>query len=547
MFRTPSASGVVQLFKSRLDFVLHILSPRRGALRRLRGKWGAPGEKGGNLASRYFDLTRAAAPSQVVDDKTWVDLEFPRIFAELDTTETPLGSQYLYHQLRTYVESRETLAERLATCEALRSEAALREEIQLRLARLDGDANAQLAGFLFGKPPSVERALRLAPWWSLACLAMPLIVFAFSLSPWLWLVMVGVNVSLIARLAPSQSREVDLLNACGLMLRTAEDLASIRTEVLVPQLARLALDAPLRVRARKAMGWTAFLQSPLIQPIAVWLNLFFLANLSAHARTIGQLTRVRADLASTFEAIGSLDAAVAVASFLERHPAHCQAEVRAGSLLEIADGVHPLLRRTVANSIRLDGRSALVTGSNMAGKTTFIKMIGINHILGRTLGTCLAAKAILPESSVMASIRGEHSVESGKSHYFAEMEAIQGFIAGAKSGDCRLFLIDELFNGTNTVERLAAGRAVLESLGAHSQALVTTHDVELQDDVASHYDLYYFQEDPDVENFFDYRLRPGKTTRRNAIRLLERNGFPADIVARALDYARHYAAANVAD
>jgi DNA mismatch repair ATPase MutS len=142
---------------------------------------------------------------------------------------------------------------------------------------------------------------------------------------------------------------------------------------------------------------------------------------------------------------------------------------------------------------------------------------------------------------VMASIRGEHSVESGKSHYFAEMEAVQGFIESARQGRCRLFLIDELFNGTNTVERLAAGRAVLEALGAHAQALVTTHDVELQDDVAHLYELYYFQEDPDVEGFFDYRLRPGRTTRRNAIRLLARNGFPGDIVDKALEYSGHYA------
>jgi len=138
-------------------------------------------------------------------------------------------------------------------------------------------------------------------------------------------------------------------------------------------------------------------------------------------------------------------------------------------------------------------------------------------------------------------IRGEHSVESGKSHYFAEMTAIQTFIECADHGSCRLFLIDELFNGTNTVERLAAGRAVLERLGRNAQVLVTTHDVELQDDVAGPYDLYYFQEDPDVDGWFDYRLRAGRTERRNAIQLLARNGFPADLVADALRYSDTYA------
>ena len=168
-------------------------------------------------------------------------------------------------------------------------------------------------------------------------------------------------------------------------------------------------------------------------------------------------------------------------------------------------------------------------------------MIGINIIFGRTLGFCLASKAILPNSSVMASIRGEHSVESGKSHYFAELEAIHLFIERAKRGECKMFLIDELFNGTNTVERLAAARAVLESLGANAQVLVTTHDVELQDDLGRTYALYYFQEDPDVDGYFDYQLRSGKSTTRNAIELLARKGFPSDIVAQARTYSKQYA------
>ena len=195
----------------------------------------------------------------------------------------------------------------------------------------------------------------------------------------------------------------------------------------------------------------------------------------------------------------------------------------------------------------LEGKTALVTGSNMAGKTTFIKMVGLNVILGRTLGFCLAKRAVIPVTSVMASIRSEHSVESGKSRYFAELEAIRAFINKACRGECGLFLVDELFSGTNTIERLAAGRAILEYIADRSLVLATTHDVELQEDLASCYDLYYFQEDPDVEDYFDYRLRRGRSSRRNAIRLLEREGFPADIIADALAYSEFYARLDTID
>ncbi|MEO8464008.1 MAG: hypothetical protein ABI640_01595 [Gammaproteobacteria bacterium] len=173
----------------------------------------------------------------------------------------------------------------------------------------------------------------------------------------------------------------------------------------------------------------------------------------------------------------------------------------------------------------------------MAGKTTFIKMVGINIIFGQTLGFCLASKAVIPRSSVRASIRAEHSVESGRSHYFAEIEAILSFLESAKQGSCRLFLIDELFSGTNTVERIAAARAVLESISSNAQVLVTTHDVELQALLERRFDLYHFQENQDVEGF-DYRLRPGRADERNAIRLLGRMGFPEDVVRNAMRFAK---------
>jgi DNA mismatch repair ATPase MutS len=162
-----------------------------------------------------------------------------------------------------------------------------------------------------------------------------------------------------------------------------------------------------------------------------------------------------------------------------------------------------------------------------------IKMVGTNIILGRTLGFCLASRATIPQSSVMASIRSEHSVESGKSHYFGEIERLRTFIECAGRRSCQVFVIDELFSGTNTIERIAIARAVLEQLSMDAQVLVTTHDVELQQDLSEDYDLYHFQENPDIEGFFDYKLMPGAAVERNAIRLLGRVGFPEEVVARA--------------
>jgi DNA mismatch repair ATPase MutS len=374
--------------------------------------------------------------------------------------------------------------------------------------------------------------------WGLASLLVLVAVITLSWSIWIWLAMLAVNIFVLARTHWRVHRAAAGLASIHRMLNVADELASMNARYpSIPALNRLAAEAVSRSAMRKALRWLSLLKSPMIGGVSVLSNVAFLTELNAFVRAADRFFRMRSTLLPTFEAIGSLDAAISIASCLEYSPDHCQPTIVEDLQLEISDGRHPLIANPVSNSIRLEQRSALITGSNMAGKTTFIKMVGINIILGRTLGFCLASRAIIPQSGVMASIRGEHSVASGKSHYFAEIETIHSFIEKGHPSELKVFVIDELFNGTNTLERVAAARAVLETLCRNALVLVTTHDVELQACLAERYELFHFQEEPEVEGFFDYRLRSGAATERNAIRLLQRMGFPAEFVAKATSYA----------
>ena len=515
------------------------LSPRQRWLREIRALWGRLGTKDVWLASRYFELTRGACPEHV-DDKTWTDLELPKVFADVDTTATRIGSQVLFKTLRVYVDDARELAERYQTYAALRADAALREEIQLKLAHLQQDSNAFLADYLFGPlPPGNPRLFFPLLLWSAlsAVMLVGAVFFFWPLFP--WLAILAINAVVVFRMSSRLNRDVETLKACGRLIKIADSLATLAAgSERVPALARLAEQSARRSRARNTIRWfTIQYTNELAASLFLWLNFAFLLELLSYLRAADRFASFRADLASTYELVGSLDAAVAVASLLERQPEHCQPKIGTAPLLELEDAYHPLIARPVKNSIRLDGHSALITGSNMAGKTTFIKTVGINMVLGQTLGICFASSAVLPRSPASASIRGEHSVESGKSHYFAEIEAIRSFLESAQRGRCRVFLIDELLSGTNTVERIATARAVLDSLSSNAQVLVTTHDVELQALLGERFELFHFREDPNVEGFFDYRLRPGRATERNAIRLLARLGFPDDIVQSALNFA----------
>lgn len=526
---------MLNVFSLAGDGLREWLSPRRKLLADIRARWGQPGPGKGWHASAYFDLMRGTDEDVHVDDKTWLDLEFPQIFSRFDSTNTPLGRQYLFSMMRTYVRDAQSLAERYRCAEALRADDTLRERIQLALVPLRDDGYADVADSIFGDAPHAVRHPRLLLLWSALGLLTLLAAIGSIVPAWLVFVTVAINVVIIMRTFGSVRSDSEALKRALVMLPVAEALCGLADgEAKVVAMARLRAQRPERKQVAITLRGFSLFQKEPVQWLAIWFNVTFLLELVAYSRVLKHMAAVRAVLQSTWQLLGEIDASIAVACVLEFAPVHCLPELSAASLIDIEDGCHPLLAKPTRNSLRLDRRSALIAGSNMAGKTTVIKMVGSNIILGRTLGFCLAARAVIPESTVMASIRREHLVDSGKSHYFGEIERLQTFIDYARQRRCRVFVIDELFSGTNTIERIAIARAVLERLGMDAQVLVTTHDVELQQDLSDDYNLYHFQENPDIEGFFDYRLRPGAAVERNAIRLLGRVGFPGDIVARAM-------------
>jgi predicted ATPase len=509
---------------------------RRAALRAL---WGLPGDKDGSGARWYFDLTRQQANrAAVVDDKTWSDLEFPRLFTVIDTTITPIGRQHLFDQLRTYEYETEEMDRRLHAYQVLGSNRQLREDLQLALQRLDIDTAAYIADLLLGpEPERLQKSGFVVPCMLLAIGAI-ILAIAHLVPVWLWLIPVAINVTINFRVDAKLGRNVDALLECGRMLVVAHRIAAVRSDGSFEYLSRLKSEAGARKGLQSQVTWLAEIDRirsiPVFGGVVEIMNSFFLLKLALYTRSIERFSRSRSQWLSTFQLIGAVDASIAVANFLCRYPAHCRPSVVSEHEIRIQNGYHALISNPVGNSLELVNRSALVTGSNMTGKTTFIKMIAMNVVLGHTLGICLAEQATLPRSPVRALVRGEQAVETGKSRYFAEAEAIRDFIDESATGDCRIFILDEPFSGTNTVERIAIGKAVLSAISANAQILVTTHDVELQHLLGDRFELFHFQEDPTVESFFDHRLHLGASTQRNAIRVLERLGYPTAIIAEAL-------------
>ena len=192
----------------------------------------------------------------------------------------------------------------------------------------------------------------------------------------------------------------------------------------------------------------------------------------------------------------------------------------------------------VTNGATLNGGEGLIiTGSNMSGKTTYLRSVGAAVVMAQTLHTCPAASYRAPRLSVRTSIGRTDSLADGKSYYLAEAESVLASVTAAQGGAQCLFLFDELFRGTNLVERLAAGEAVLRTLLAGSTqhfAIVATHDGELVDLLNGLYQPVHL--DGRLENGilrFDYQIKPGRATSRNAIALLQQLGAPDSLTRQA--------------
>lgn len=485
--------------------------------------------------ARYHELV--AIGRTTVDETTWQDLAMEDVFAKVDRTCTFPGRQALYNQLRTYELDETVFDERTRQHTVFRNDPSLREAAVRSLQGLDNSDAAWLAPLLISELPEKPRWA----WVLHVCGFAPLACFAgMALWPMLFIpgvLMALVNLVINETYGRSITPQFAGLSQVQRLLRVAEGLSKLPSERVLPQLEAMRRTAPARAQLRRRLGWLAMDREQLgelILSLLTYANLFFLVDVQVYLGSLGSLRRHQADLVAMLEAVGTLDAALSVASFMDGMPLVCTPAFTDQRHLETEGLYHPLLADPVGNPIRCEGRSILITGSNMAGKTTFIRTVGINVILAQTLHVCLAERATMPRAVVRSSIRREDRLAQGESYYAVELERIREMLQDAEGDQLHLFLVDEIFRGTNTLERISAATAVLRHLSRAHLALVTTHDLELQDLLSDAYDMHHFSEQiVNGKHGFDYRIQPGPTKGRNAIRLLELRGYPESITREA--------------
>jgi hypothetical protein len=234
-------------------------------------------------------------------------------------------------------------------------------------------------------------------------------------------------------------------------------------------------------------------------------------------------------------AVGEIEVLCALASYAYDNPADPFPEFLSdGTCFEAKELAHPLLARDrcVGNDVCLRGEqhALVVSGSNMSGKSTLLRTVGVNAVLALAGAPVRARCLHISPLRVGATLRIQDSLHAGRSRFYAEITRLRQLLDLAKGTPPLLFLLDELLQGTNSDERRLGAEAVIRTLLAHGAiGLVTTHDLALTQiaDVLTPRaaNVHFANQLANGIMTFDYRMRPGVAQSRNALALMRAIGF----------------------
>lgn len=237
-----------------------------------------------------------------------------------------------------------------------------------------------------------------------------------------------------------------------------------------------------------------------------------------------------------FTTIAEADALNSLAAFGFNNPDFVLPEVTTDRVLYAEQLGHPLLdaRERVCNDVAMDNESSLwiITGANMAGKSTFLRSVGVNVVLALTGSVVCAKRLVCPLVEIHSGMRNTDSIADHQSYFYAELFRLQGIVKRLAENRQLLILLDEILKGTNSTDKLAGSEQLVSQLVNYPCfTMVATHDVALGEMEKKHPAIRNYHFESRIENDelkFDYILRPGVSTSKNATFLMRKMGIIGD-------------------
>lgn len=503
------------------------------------------------LISLYWNEMRQSDQECLIDDETWNDLDLEDVFHRINATCSFAGEEYFYAVLRTLSQDIGRFEDYEKKLEYLRKHEEERKFIQLQLAKIGKRPSSYYLPVLFGNLP----AFGISNYWFyriMQILLMGSIVFAVFTQSVQSLIAIAVifvaNFIIYNTMKGKYEIHLEVMSGLYGMMKAVRKIKSDKKETFgyaFPELGEVQDSLKYTEKYFKfILGRSASnAGGDFMEIAATYITGALLLDFTIYNRVLHCLKERQREFQRLFELVGELDMLIAVASFRESLPLHCVPDFGNDSCLIMEDVYHPLIDKPVYNSVSLE-KNTIITGSNASGKSTFIKAAAINEILAQTIHTCTARSMTLPFAFVKTSMAVKDNPMDGESYYMKEIKSLKRTVSSMNARVPVLCAIDEILRGTNTNERIAASAAILKYLKQQNCiVIVATHDLELLSLLQEEgYDFYYFSEQPDNGDvLFDYTIRKGRSRETNAIKMLQRIGFPKDITDEANQVYRELA------
>lgn len=471
----------------------------------------------------------------LISDRCATDLDINEVFRIIDRTTSKIGQQFLYYKLRT-IEAQNNLTKFNKLTLLFEDNESLRIKTQIDLTNLKSDDSYNFESLVTSEPIEKPKIIWLI--YTLTILSLSFIILGvfFPIFFILLIPIYVVNMIFHYKNKWNVSNYLEGINQLPKVLNVSRSIASqeeIRNHFndisFIKEIEKIKLKTTFISFEKNVDNEFAAVIWLISELIKVLFNLEYIIFHSF----IDSITRRKEALEDMFHFIGEIDSAISIASLKSSDYELCNPKFIEEKKIIIKKTSHPLIKKCVVNDLSLINQSLLLTGSNMSGKTTFIRSISINSILAQTLNVCFAKEYIAPFLKIYSSIRITDDLLESTSYYLEEVLTIKELINASNNNNHCLFVLDEIFKGTNTIERISGGKAILSYLNkGNNMVLVSTHDIELTDILSKEkFGLFHFSEQ--IENnelTFDHKLKEGKLKTRNAIKILELYDYPSEII-----------------
>lgn len=513
---------------------------------KIQGKWGKPVD-----TRRNFDLIRtyldSAEDKNKLSAQTAHDLDLVSVFNYIDRTNSKPGKQYLFNLLHHPTTDIDALHDLDNSVEDLNMDIPGRERLEVELSKLNSpDAYFIADLFLKEHKPVFSSVVnfyaKVSPFLIIAALISLIVIpniYSFIFLMLLFVYNIAIHLTsrkAISGYARSLPQLLIMYKVAVALVKSGKfGVASVVKQSLtnLTGLKRALKFVNIESRfvsSTSDIGYAAF----------KLFKLLFVIDPNTYTSSLKQIDKYRADIKEVYEFIGRADTLIAIQSIRDGLPLYSKPEFTGiDGKIEVTELFHPLVANCVTNSLYTTqaDRGALITGSNMAGKTTFIKALALNTLLSQTIFTSCAKAYKAPVLKIQTSIKTSDNIDEQKSYFQAQASAILNIIDNSSQREeiKSLVIIDEIFRGTNTIERIAAAKSVLSYITANQNfVFVSTHDLELAELLDEDFVVYSFSESKDGRVLvFDYILKQGLLKNTNGIAILKSMGYPELVIDEA--------------